>query len=71
MTKEEAKILAVKFNRRVNACEEYEGFFRFYDRYAKEEKTGDDSVVVLKSTGKVMNLTTFILNYHPSFPFKK
>lgn len=65
MTYEQAKELALRKNAKINACKEYENAYRFYDKFDQTERIPDDDVVVLKDTGKLVNLTTFILDYHP------
>ena len=37
----------------------------FYDKQDKTFREPDNDVVVLKETGKILNLSTFILDYLP------
>jgi hypothetical protein len=66
ITYEQAKKIALQRNDKINACEEFLSAYRFYDEYDTTERTPDTNVVVLKDSGKVMNLTTFLLTFHPS-----
>ena len=65
MTYEEAKGKALKINPKFNACKEYKIAYHFYDKRDKTEREPDNDVVILKETGKILNLSTFILDYLP------
>lgn len=62
-TYENAKKIALRANNKVNACLEYEKAYCFYDNGIYRE--GGNTVVVFKETGKLISLSSFILNYHP------
>jgi hypothetical protein len=63
ITYEQAKETALKANKRVNACREYEKAYHFVDKDYDGE--GDNGVVVLKETGRAITWISFILNHHP------
>jgi hypothetical protein len=63
MTYENAKKIALKQNKKVNACLEYEKAYCFYDNGVYCE--GGNAVVVFKETGKLMGLSAFVINYRP------
>ena len=63
MTYNKAKQLALKINGKVNAFYEFDNAYRFYDSKATTVKVPDNDVVVLKSTGKIINYTTYLLDY--------
>ena len=65
MTYEQAKEVALKVNPKINACREFEIAYHFYDKRDKTERTPDNDVVVLNETGKILNFTTFIVEYLP------
>ena len=65
MTYEEAKERALKINPNFNACKEYKIAYHFYDKNATTLCESDNDVVILKETGKILNLSTFILDYLP------
>ena len=65
MTYEQAKEKALKINPNFNACKEYNIAYYFYDKHDKTFREPDNDVVVLKETGKILNLSTFILDYLP------
>ena len=65
MTCEEAKEKALKINPKFNACKEYKIAYHFYDKRDKTEREPDNDIVILKETGKILNLSTFILDYLP------
>ena len=65
MTYEEAKEKALKINPNFNSCKEYKKAYHFYDKRDKTEREPDNDVVILKETGKILNLSTFILDYLP------
>ena len=65
MTYEQAKEKALKINPNFNACKEYKIAYHFYDKNATTLRESDNDVVILKETGKILNLTTFILDYLP------
>lgn len=62
---EEAKTIALRVNNRVDSCRWYEQAYHFYEKNNQEERVPDNDVVVLKKTGKVVNFTTFVLDYRP------
>ncbi len=65
MTYEEAKSIAIAHNRKVNTCLEYEEGYRFFDKDAQADG-GYCDFVVLKAAGKIVSVTSFICDYHPS-----
>ncbi len=65
MTYEQAKERALKINPNFNACKEYKKAYHFYDKSDKTEREPDNDVVILKEMGKILNLSTFILDYIP------
>ena len=65
MTYEQAKEKALKINPNFNACKEYNIAYYIYDKHDKTFREPDNDVVVLKETGKILNLSTFILDYLP------
>ena len=60
-----AKSIALKVNGEINTVREFNAAYDFYDGNDNEERTPDNHVVVLKSTGKIVNLTTFFCNHLP------
>ena len=64
MTYDEAKIIALGLNKRVNACNEYMKAYHFFEE-RDEEIDGDAGVVVLKDTGRAIDFVQFILSVHP------
>ena len=65
---QQAKEMALKVNKKVNACREFKNAYHFYDKNNQEEMIPDKDIVVFKDNGKMVNLTTFILGYcfeHP------
>ncbi len=62
-TYKEAKEIALKANKRVNTCREYDKAYHFFEKEYDGE--GDNGVIVLKETGRAINWISFILNYHP------
>ena len=60
-----AKEIALKINSKFNACKEYKIAYHFYDKNDNKKRTPDNDVVILKESGKILNLTTFILDYLP------
>ena len=65
MTYEQAKEKALKINPQFNACKEYKIAYYFYDKQDKTLREPDNEIVILKETGKILNLSTFILDYLP------
>ena len=65
MTYEQAKEKALKINPNFNACKEYKIAYYFYDKNDTTLREPDNDVVVLKETGKMLNFSTFILDYLP------
>ena len=65
MTYEKAKEKALKINPNFNACKEYKIAYHFYDKNDTTLREPDNNVVILKETGKILNLSTFILDYLP------
>ena len=66
ITYEQAKEIAVKASKKVNACNEYEKAYHFFKKLNDGEFIeGDNGVVVLKETGRAINWISFILDYHP------
>ena len=65
MTYEQAKEKALKINAKLNACREYTRAYHFYDKFDTTDRVPDNDVVILKESGKIVNLTTFIIDYHP------
>jgi len=63
ITYKQAKAIALKANKRVNACQEYEKGYHFFEKEYDGE--GDSGVVVVKETGRAINWVDFILDYHP------
>lgn len=64
MKYEEAKAIALKLNKRFNACREFVKGYHFYEK-TDEEIDGDFGAVILKANGRAVNWITFILDYHP------
>lgn len=64
ITYEEAKEIALKLSKKVNACKEYNKAYHFY-KYDTEIITGDCGVVVLKDTGRAISFVSFLMDYHP------
>lgn len=64
MEYDEAKKIALKLNKTINACREFEKAYHFYEK-TDEEIIGDFGVVILKSNGKAIDWITFIMDYHP------
>ena len=62
---QQAKEIALKANKKVNACKEFKKAYYFYDKDNQEETTPDNDIVIFKDNGKMLNLTTFILDYTP------
>ena len=48
-----AKQKALELNSDVNACNEYDNAYNFFDK--NEEGVGDKSVIILKEDGKALN----------------
>ena len=65
MTYEQCKEKALKINPDFNACKEYKTAYHFYNKNDENIRESDNDVVILKETGKILNLSTFILNYLP------
>lgn len=65
MNYEQAKEKALKTNPSLNSCREYKIAYHFYDKNDTTERTPDNDVVIIKETGKISNLSNFILNYLP------
>ena len=65
MTYEQAKEKALKINPKFNACKEYKIAYYFYDKNDTTLREPDNDVVILKKTGKILNFSTFILDYLP------
>lgn len=63
ITYKEAKAIALKANKRVNACREFEKAYHFYEK--DDDSDGGFGVVVLKDTGRTIGWTSFILNHNP------
>lgn len=60
----QAKEIALKRNAKINCCREYKKAYHFYNG-AEEYRDGDNSVVVIKKSGKTVNYATFIIDYLP------
>ena len=65
MTYEQAKEKALKINHNFNACKEYKIAYHFYDKQDKTFREPDNDVVILKEMCKILNFSTFILDYLP------
>lgn len=63
MNYKEAKEAALKVNKNLDSCREFEKAYHFYKKDSDDD--GGFGVVVIKETGKVLGWTSFILNYHP------
>lgn len=67
ITYEEAKAIALKANKRVDTCREFEEAYHFYEK--EDDSVGGFGVVVLKESGRAIQWTTFLLDYNPEkFP---
>ena len=64
-----AKQKALELNSDVNACNEYDNAYNFYDK--NDYGVGDTSVVILKEDGKALNFVNYILDYATSNKMKK
>lgn len=63
------KEIALNYNAKINACKEYENAYYFYNKINSETTGGIDDFVVLKESGRILSLSTYILTYTPtSFP---
>lgn len=70
MTYQEAKRIALNNNRRVNACNEFQkGYYFFEERSG--DWFGDSGFVVVKENGRVLNWLSFIRTYHPEVTAKE
>lgn len=65
MIYEQAKAKALKINPNFNACKEYKIAYHFYDKNDSTLREPDNDVVILKETGKILNFSTFILDFLP------
>ena len=65
ITYTDAKAKALFINKRINACKEFNLAYHFYCKNDQKERTLDNDIVILKETGKIINFSTFILDYHP------
>lgn len=69
MDYQKAKEIALNYNAKINACKEYENAYYFYNKINSETTGGIDDFVVLKESGRILSLSTYILTYTPtSFP---
>lgn len=64
MNYQEAKKKALTLDDKVNGCREYKNAYHFYQKDG-EEVVGDFDIVILKSNGKAIGLTQFIIDYLP------
>jgi len=61
----QAKKIALQSHPYLNACREYKAAYHFYNKNCNAAKEPVCDVVVLKDTGKIINFTTFIIDYRP------
>lgn len=64
LTYNEAKQIATRLNKNVNACNEYNKAYHFFVE-TDDEIDGDAGVVVIKENGRALSFVPFLLNYHP------
>lgn len=64
-----AKQKALELNSDVNACNEYDNAYNFFDK--NYEGVGDKSVIILKEDGKALNFVDYILDYATSNKMKR
>lgn len=64
ITFEEAKAIAKKANKRVNACNEYKEAYHFFEN-TDEDTDGDNGVVVMKENGHTKQFVQFLLDNSP------
>lgn len=64
LTYAEAKKVALGLSKRVNACNEYEKAYHFFEE-TSDDIDGDAGVVIMKETGRAVSFVQFILNSHP------
>ena len=67
---EKAKKIAIRHNKRVNACFEYDKGYRFFVQGITVDG-GNSDFVVVKDTGEVFTMMAFISEYHPNPKYKE
>lgn len=65
---EDAKAKAKSLCKTVNACNEYDKGYRFFDK--SSEADGENGVVIVKENGDALTFIQFITRYHPNPKFK-
>lgn len=60
---EEARAIAKRKNGNINACNEYEAAFHFFDKFSDAD--GDCGIVIMKETGKAKQFVQFLLDNDP------
>jgi len=69
ITYDEAKAIALNFNKKVNSCYEYDKGFAFFEKNV-EADGGSLHFIVIKETGKIVSMADFICNYRPNPKYK-
>lgn len=66
VTYEQAKAKALKARNDINAAQEYDSAYLFYNANAKGDAQDDNEVIILKSNGERVSMTEYVVKIKDS-----